>query len=342
MIRKLKVKNLNGWFDYEFEFYEDINLFAGHIGTGKTTLLKLIWFLTSGNIHRVISEIPFDFVLIETSQFSLSMEHVNPNQVKLNLSFEDTTEVGSEIVLDLKQGVQGEMVLEKQVEVYEPNKSIADVMESSLFFSTYRRMERHLQQDILHLSGMSLEDGDARSVLRRALTALGEALSVGNHKFVVAASTYDLIKLLTEKHTDIANGRKDVIDDYYDDLVHKWNRLDIIVHDVYTRYNGIHMTDNIILGADKDKTEDPIPSRNLSSGEKQLLGFLCHSAFSEAKIIFIDEPELSLHADWQRLIINLLEYQDDTRQFFCATHSAHIINTHRENLHLLEIHSGEI
>ena len=254
MIRKLTVKKLNGRFDYEFEFYEDLNLFAGHIGTGKTTLLKLIWFLTSGNLHRVISEIPFDFVSIETSEFSLLMEHVNRNQVKLNLSF---TEVGedSEVLLDIKQEGQAGMVLERQAEVHEPNRSIARVMEGSLFFPTFRRMERHLEKDLLRLfSGMSLDD--ARSVLRRALEALAKALSIADHKFIIAASTYDLIDLLTEKNSEIAKGKESVIDDDYDKLVDQWNKLDQFVHDIYTGYNGIHITDNIVLGTDKNKTEN--------------------------------------------------------------------------------------
>ena len=332
MIRELKVENLNGRFNYEFEFYEDLNLFAGHIGTGKTTLLKLIWFLTSGNLHRVISEIPFDFVSIYTSEFLLSMEQGSPNQVKLNLSFETAGE-DLETSLNLKRGVQGGMVLERQAEVDEPNKSIACVMESSLFFPTFRRMERHAEQDVL-FSGMPLED--ARSVLRDAFTELSKALSVADHKFIIAASTYDLIDLLTGKHTEIAEGRKSVIDDDYDKLVGQWNKLDVLVHDIYTDYNGIHIIDNIILGTDKDKTENPIPSANLSSGEKQLLGFLCHNAFSKAKSIFIDEPELSLHEDWQRLILTLLEYQGTERQFFAASHSPFIIKKYDENLHILE------
>ena len=85
MINELTVRKLNGQFDYEFKFYEDLNLFIGNIGTGKTTLLNLIWFLISGNLHRVISEIPFHFVSIDTTEFTLSMKYHNANQVKLNL-----------------------------------------------------------------------------------------------------------------------------------------------------------------------------------------------------------------------------------------------------------------
>ena len=307
MIKELTVKNLNGRFDYEFEFYEDLNLFTGHIGTGKTTLLKLIWFLTSGNIHRVISEIPFNFVSIDTSEFSLSMEYINPNKVRLNLSFTEGGE-NSETQLSLKPGVSVGRVLEQQRKVYEPNKRIARVMKSSLFFPTFRRMERHFGLDIIG----------------EPLSRFASELSVGDHKFIAAVSTHDVIDLLTEKHTEIAKGKQNPVDDNYETLTSRWNLLEELVHEMFDQYNGIRITTNIVLGADKDKTEDPIPSPNLSSGEKQLLGFLCYNAFSEAEYIFIDEPELSLHPDWQRVLITLLEYQGTQRRFFIASHSPYI------------------
>ena len=37
-------------------------------------------------------------------------------------------------------------------------------------------------------------------------------------------------------------------------------------------------------------------------GEKQMLSFLCYNAFANQTCIFIDEPEISLHVDWQRIL----------------------------------------
>ena len=307
MIRELTVKKLNGQFDYEFEFYEDLNLFTGQIGTGKTTLLKLIWFLTSGNLHRVISEIPFDFVSIDTTEFFLSMEHVNLNEVKLISSFTQL-DAHSEELLYLKRESSGEVVLAQEQQVDVANKRIARLMKSSLYFPTFRRMERHFGWNILG----------------EPLSQLASELSVGDHKFIAAVSTHDVIELLKQKHTEIAKGKQNTVDDNYETLTYQWNLLEELVHDMFDKYNGIHITTNIVLGADKDKTEDPIPSPNLSSGEKQLLGFLCYNAFSDAEYIFIDEPELSLHPDWQRMLITLLKYQGTHRRFFIASHSPYI------------------
>ena len=55
-----------------------------------------------------------------------------------------------------------------------------------------------------------------------------------------------------------------------------------------------------------------------------MLSFLCYNTFSENAAIFIDEPELSLHVDWQRLLLPTLLEQGIENQFFIATHSPFI------------------
>ena len=64
----------------------------------------------------------------------------------------------------------------------------------------------------------------------------------------------------------------------------------------------------------------------LSSGERQILTML-YSA-SRAKflsgVFLIDEPELSLHIDWQRIILRELRNQSPDRQIIACTHSPEV------------------
>lgn len=104
------------------------------------------------------------------------------------------------------------------------------------------------------------------------------------------------------------------------------------------QYNAIRVTgrfvhgetsDGITLGEGKDgitvgETKGAIFSDKLSAGEKQMLSFLCYNAFSKNTAIFIDEPELSLHVDWQSLLLPTLIEQTTGNQFFVATHSPFI------------------
>lgn len=75
---------------------------------------------------------------------------------------------------------------------------------------------------------------------------------------------------------------------------------------------------------------------NLSTGEKQIIirgGFLLRFLkLLQGGIILIDEPELSLHPDWQNKILQFYkklfinENGEQTSQIFVATHSPFIIN----------------
>jgi ABC-type lipoprotein export system ATPase subunit len=78
--------------------------------------------------------------------------------------------------------------------------------------------------------------------------------------------------------------------------------------------------------------KDEIQVQHLSSGEKNLLLIFFHFLFEMKKntLFMIDEPELSLHIDWQySLIENFQEYSNDN-QIFVVTHSPDIMQNHRE------------
>ena len=104
------------------------------------------------------------------------------------------------------------------------------------------------------------------------------------------------------------------------------------------QYNAIHVTGRTIRGKTTEgvtlvegrdgitvgKAKNAISADILSAGEKQILSFLCYNAFSKNTTIFIDEPELSLHVDWQSLLLTTLLEQATGNQFFVATHSPFI------------------
>ncbi len=67
----------------------------------------------------------------------------------------------------------------------------------------------------------------------------------------------------------------------------------------------------------------------LSSGEIQLLVILAHLYFNpeveNANVFIIDEPELSLHVQWQEKFVDRITSASDRTQFILATHSPSII-----------------
>jgi predicted ATP-binding protein involved in virulence len=69
------------------------------------------------------------------------------------------------------------------------------------------------------------------------------------------------------------------------------------------------------------------PLTNLSSGEKQLLIILGQSLLQEENIhVYIaDEPELSLHIEWQEKLVKSLKSLNPNSQIIFATHSPDIV-----------------
>jgi len=75
-------------------------------------------------------------------------------------------------------------------------------------------------------------------------------------------------------------------------------------------------------------TGDVIPFQDMSSGEKEvffILSFFLRRNISDS-IIVIDEPELHLHPELARKLIQLMRSMKPNNQIWCATHSAELVD----------------
>ena len=363
MIKSLSVKGLNRRTDTDLEFNDDLNIITGKNGSGKTALLKLLWYLISGNLERIMPEIPFQTVSIETDLFSLSIIQVESDEISLVSKFpgeQETTATGTVEQLD--------DTLE------DLNRRIANTTKRSLFFPTFRRIEGGF-------SGV-LRDADladrlitrGTEMLQISMERFSSEISTNGHKFVASISTNDISELLTQKYADIYEEISDLQSRLLDEISERIQvssgvaersevaqEVTAVLTDIQQvtderdrlrkpflvlseltqnilQYEAIRVTgrsfrgeakDGITLGEETDGTalgaaREAIASDKLSAGEKQMLSFLCYNAFSERTAIFIDEPELSLHVDWQRLLLPTLLEQGTENQFFIATHSPFI------------------
>lgn len=73
----------------------------------------------------------------------------------------------------------------------------------------------------------------------------------------------------------------------------------------------------------KTGIQTPILPENLSSGEKQILIILLTTLLQDRKeyILLLDQPEISLHIDWQRTLIKNIRQINPNCQIIIATHS---------------------
>lgn len=351
MIKSIKLTDLNNKKGtINLKFNDDINILTGKNGSGKTTIMKTLWYLISGNIERVAKEIKFDSIELLTSTFFLTIKSQNKthtfilynNKQKDKKLFEISTHISNVNIDDL-------------------NHMTCKLLDKSVFFPTFRRME----------GGYSIEDVDDRlkrkSKFQSTLHGHADLLSVYNHKFVSSISTEDIKIILSNKYAEasefvdksskdlamkitkkinkykpdtykkdvelemgrtILNQIKEEVKKFEDHRSKVFNSIDILsklIKDIF-EYDGIKLSEHLVLGTEKNSIDSDL----LSAGEKQMLSFLTYNLFYNDCPFFIDEPELSLHVDWQRLLIPILRKQHTTNQMIISTHSPFIYTQYND------------
>ncbi|WP_339514270.1 AAA family ATPase [Pseudomonas sp. RL_15y_Pfl2_60] len=95
---------------------------------------------------------------------------------------------------------------------------------------------------------------------------------------------------------------------------------------------GIYAGELKVLFATPEREE--IPISKLSSGEKQLIILLAEALLQRGEhyVYLADEPELSLHIEWQRKILPAIKQLNPNSQIIAATHSPEVASKYRSHI----------
>jgi predicted ATP-binding protein involved in virulence len=325
--------------DLDIDFNSDINLLTGKNGSSKTTLLKLIWFLNGGQIYNLLNEINFEYAELITDKAKATVERdLDKGNVKIQINDGQPQTINEEELRQLNF---------RHPRFRKALNEIRTVSEPTIFFPTFRRIE----------GGFSTgrernNDPFSSNSLKAALHELSESLSMVNQRFVASISTDDLVILITKEYARITEEVNKIQKSQSDSIISKiqnrpinmnegelldtiqkeieeteelrkskyrpFSTLSELIQKIF-QHKGIYLS-NLAIG----DVGSAISSEKLSAGEKQMLSFLCYNTFTRNSAIFIDEPELSLHPDWQRTLVPTLLAQGNENQFFMATHSPFI------------------
>lgn len=332
----------------KYKFYEDLTVLTGKNGSGKTTIMKLAWCIISGNILLALKEISFNSCTIQTSKYECTVIRTGKTKCSIKLS------IDGEVYNFEDDDFEDEFNFNQDAED-KLRPHIIDVG-SSIFFPTFRRIEGGFS---ISNGESSLPRGLQRAIsdFDESLTDLSRRLSNGKHHFISAISSKDINNLLLRRYADyseqinifqqrisseaiakissfenkeqshisaeelLSETRKEIekIEKFRKKTMASLNAVSELIEKLF-HHSGISFGRRLSFG---DKTQ-AIYSENLSAGEKQMLSFVCYNAFYDNSIFFIDEPELSLHVDWQRQLYSILKSQDKKNQFIFATHSPFI------------------
>jgi len=351
-------------------FNNDLNIVTGKNGAGKTSVLKLLWYVVSGNIFLALKEVPFRKFTVETDRYICTIYRTSPVHCRIELAingenfvFEDDDEPDEDFNL---------------VSAEDKANKVLMGCGSSVFFPTFRRIEGGFSIESVRTTGTStsaLRSGRTKSEVEEALVTLSRKLSNDPHIFVTSISTVDIVSLLLRHHSDLSELYNDlqqstsqkIIETIKDfkrgaddaDLNNATDLLDEIRHRIESmegerekimlpfemvrtvverlfKHTGIQIGNRISFG----DAATAVNSDALSAGEKQMLSFICYNTFFSNSIIFIDEPELSLHVDWQRQLFSILQKQQTSNQFIIATHSPFIYSKYPDKELMIDSDKG--
>jgi len=356
MIKSFNVTGLNRTRSYKIKFHDDVNIITGTNGSGKTNLVKLLWYMLSGNLERILPEISFRNAKLVTDKIALSISHkpldeLGVHEIKVDIKLQDAdAEIHSIRYRSIEEACQW---------LNELNRKIITHTDASIFFPTFRRIEGgfNLKAPLMH---RRYDVGGESNAINRIFREYSERISVRQHLFVTSVSADDMVRIVTSRyaeasaetnklHAELSSYIMKITGDYgasasksigksasaldrireKADAVRGKQELALKPFSVVSnavaqifQHPGIRMTDSIIFGSERGCVDVDL----LSAGEKQMLGFLCYNTLFKDSVFCIDEPELSLHPDWQRTLIPMLLDQKSGNQIIATTHSPFIIS----------------
>lgn len=220
-----------------------------------------------------------------------------------------------------------------------------DVLRSTLFNEEFDYVDTNkpIKLDLrrikiglkLAYKGLGILDEATEIVIEKHIAAIEKAAtSINNNIEDRTKSIYpnDVTPLtllrrterINELSSELENSKKKIferLDDYVKLLNEFHETKDFKLHDSIV--GGLSII--------KDKTD--IAINQLSSGEKQLIILLTEALLQKGKqtLFIADEPELSLHIEWQRKVIYSIRKLNPNSQIIVATHSPEIVGKYKES-----------
>jgi predicted ATPase len=306
-IKRIEISKLWGKFDIEWNLHPDVNILAGGNGSGKSTILNLIlkclgyYYLHASifNIEniKIVFDTADDIIFRHTEGIpKVPMPALTTKTVSY-ISYQNNTAllIAANLTNDLKGGLT-----ESEKHTYEALQKL-----NINFINTFDQL---------------LKDKETISKVSDTNTL----------------TTLDFeVNKLQKQYLDYQlnlGKRKDAINDKFDNpkeeitkLRHSQNRFLEIIDELFkeTGKKANRETNEITFLLEGK----PILAYQLSSGEKQILIILLTVLIQDNKqaILFMDEPETSLHIDWQQKLIGYIRELNPNIQLIIATHSPAII-----------------
>jgi len=306
-----------------------LNIFVGENGTGKTSILKAISFLTISSFYAQ-NKISFSDFNSKKDDIEIvgcldkSVEYKMPPPWKKTLDIE-------QFVAKVKKRDR-----KSPGKYLSPSLTISNILEPTSRKPDWAKEEiadfylgldnsRFVGKEELHIFYFGT---DRNKQTRKGFsTTLARVIDDLNWKFIKDADQKDVLEKWKKYYSkvvaeDIADETKKILKKKFcrDDL----SNISLELINLKEPYSEAYLA----LSEGNDLTQ--IPLADLGSGVEFLFSILFLRGIadkSKGTIIYcIDEPELSLHPQWQKILFDILKLEAKDKQVFLATHSPYFID----------------
>jgi predicted ATP-dependent endonuclease of OLD family len=204
-------------------------------------------------------------------------------------------------------------------------------------FEQWQKLESiEIKEGLIHAyKDLKAYDEDSEKQIENHCSAINESITILRKKSegkepMTIDDLMPLVSLSRTNHIiDLSKKLEKERDQVFEQLNKYWKILSEYIDDKVLSYNSqrdgqirVHKNKKEVLLAD------------LSSGEKQLLIILTEALLqNQQPCLFIaDEPELSLHIDWQKKLIKSVMEINPNAQVIVATHSPEIAGLWSKNI----------
>jgi len=336
---------------YSQKLNKDINVFFGLNGSGKTSLLKILHSAMSDDTE-ILKNVPFKNAAVKLYStqankiFTRTIKQVNgggkQREAFLNdLVWKTKPNIPKFIGLPHKHLPPSRLYLGGKLW-----RSLKSVSEEEL----ERRFADFLQALWAHYSANTLTI--IRKAQEKGITNILKAmLSTKNQQPKLAPkidpeTAYKRVSAFLKRQegavADILGAPKAfkkryLAEPHIQSVVSDLNEIEQEIEQALTPHQKLAQLMQNLLSGNKEvqfneqtievKTHEGIHIglHSLSSGEKQLILILLETFLAGENSILIDEPEISMHIDWQQQLINVMTQLNSSAQIILATHSPEIM-----------------
>ena len=198
MLTSFKVTGLWGHQEYPFDFHEDLNIITGSNGTGKTTLLKLIWYMLSGHLKHAFLEVNFARAELVTKTAIITLQKRKAIKQDNHPIDGSSIEPGTPVALVHMKRLNGDNIFSRyampmtELDILWNTQAPSTTL-PSLFFPTFRRVE----------GGFSFNEGNEALKIVEGFKDFSKRMRHQHHQMIAFADFDDARALINETSSDI-------------------------------------------------------------------------------------------------------------------------------------------